>query len=250
RLDNPVVEGNVIAGQWKILFDGSMIRAGNAKPLELYDLATDLKETKNRVKEPGLKSLVQHLSEIGLRHRNSGGHRLVSLGVDDSTQFDFRNEHDLSQTRDGVTMNLEIEDETLVSFSGDGFGLANKASTDTTSTRQSRKRSSSEQVNDGESLKISFDQDVIVESIELSAGARGACGGSYRIGDGAELPVYCIDAHAEKYTKTNHRGILADIGVLKSGQSLTLDSGSLYDANASGSWWLQSIQIRKIGSNK
>ncbi|MEM1227438.1 MAG: sulfatase-like hydrolase/transferase [Planctomycetota bacterium] len=231
RLDHPVVEGKTVPGQWKIFFDGNMIRNGTANPIELYDLATDPKEISNRISEVGLSELIDHLSETALKHRNGCGHRLVSIADSDSIRFDFRQGQPSWQVVDGLRLDLAIHQGREAVFTNDGLGIGG---------------GQSKQVDGGESLTISFDQDVIVESIELAAGPRGICGGFYYIGDGAHLPVYCVDAHAEKYTKTNHRGMLSDVGVLQADQPLTLDSGPLYGANASGAWWLQSIRVRRL----
>lgn len=231
RLDNPVVDGKTIAGQWKVFYDGDMIRAGKTNPVELYDLATDLQEKRNRVKDNDLKSLIKHLNHVALKHRLAGGHRLVGLGEAMPVQFDWRREKGMEQTRNGVTMSLNIVGNKEATFSKNGLGISG---------------GDSNQVDGGETVLISFDKDVIVESIHLVAGQDGAAGGFYRIGNGSDIPVYCVDAHAEKYTKFNHNGMLADLGVVRAGQMLRLDSGSLYGANAPGSWWLQSMQVRPM----
>ncbi len=229
RLDNPVVEGRMVPGQWKIFYDASMIRAGKANPVELYDLATDLQEKNNRVQERGLRPLIEHLNRVALRHRNAGGHRMVELGDGRSVQFDWRKDKEQTLSKNGLSIRIQVAENKKTTFTSHGLGVSG---------------GDSRQVDDGEALMISFDKDVIVESIHLAAGSNGACGGFYQIGNGAEIPVYLIDAHAEKYTKFDHSGMLADVGVVKAGQMLRLDSGSLYDANAPGSWWLQSIQVR------
>lgn len=234
RLDNPVVDGKTFPGQWKALYDGTMIRAGQVNLLELYELNSDLQESNNRIMEAGLKPLQNHLNAIALRHRTAGGHRLVDLGGNEPIRIDLRQEDKPIIKRDDVTMELNAGDA-IVAFRKQGIGVQGGAS---------------DQVDGGETISISFDKDVIVESLELAVGEMGSCGGFFRLADGAELPIYCVDAHAEKYTKTNHRGMLSDVGVLKTGKRLVLDSGRLYGANAPGSWWLQSIQVRPLKSEQ
>ncbi|MEM6363092.1 MAG: arylsulfatase [Planctomycetota bacterium] len=234
RLDNPIVGNVSYPGQWKILFDASMIREGKANPIELYDLATDLRETTNRISENGLSDLVSHLSSVALLHRSIGGHRLVPIAGSAMMTLDFRNQQKPSLNEDQIQFRLSVKRGGETVFTKNGLGIAGNQSN---------------QVNNGEALTISFEKDVVIESIELAARPNGSCGGFYQVDDGGRLPIYCIDSDAEKYTKTQHSGILSDVGVLKANRPLTFDSGRLYGANASGSWWLQSIRVRILKSS-
>ena len=231
RLDNPMVKGELVQGQWKIFFAAPLIREGIALPMELYDLASDQREKNNRVKEPKLQPLVEHLTSIALNYRNAGGLRLANLAAGESTSFDWRKTKKASFSANGMTLSvMPVGDQELV-FGPEGLGMNGEASG---------------QVEADEALAITCDQDVIVENIRLKAGPRGTCGGFYRVGDGAPLPIYCVDKHAEKYSKMDQSGMLSDIGVLKAGQKLILDSAPHYGANAPGSWHLQSIQVRAL----
>ena len=113
RLDNPVVEGHKYAGQWKALYDGTMIRAGQVKLLELYDLSTDLQESANRINEPDLKPLVSHLNRTALRHRTAGGHRLVKPGASEPVRFDLREEEVSTIQRDNLTLTLIVSETAI-----------------------------------------------------------------------------------------------------------------------------------------
>ena len=64
-------------GKWKIFFDESLLRESKARPVELFDLATDPFEIKNRLNDPELKLLVKKLTSTALTHRTSGGHRFI-----------------------------------------------------------------------------------------------------------------------------------------------------------------------------
>ncbi len=62
RVDDPVVAGKPQQGQWKLLVDEGLLIKGKANPRELYELASDLAETTNRVNEPALQPLVLQLT--------------------------------------------------------------------------------------------------------------------------------------------------------------------------------------------
>lgn len=235
RLDNPFVGGKRFPGQWKVIFDGSLIRQETAHPSELFELSTDLKEEDNRIDDPDLKPLVEHLSHVALLYRNSGGLRLAPFAGSSETRFDFTSKmptgSDLEVAENGISVQVETPGQHPLTSSDQGIGVMGKKSP---------------QVNDGEHIEITFDHDVIVESIELVAGKTGRCGGFFTVDSAAPLPIYCVDAHAEKYTNTDHSGVLADIGVVKEGQTLRIDSGSHYGANEPGSWTLKSITVRPV----
>lgn len=62
RVDDPIVDGEPILGQWKLFVDHELLMGGKANPKELYDLKTDLREQSNRIDEPSLKPLVNQLT--------------------------------------------------------------------------------------------------------------------------------------------------------------------------------------------
>ena len=97
-----------------------------------------------------------------------------------------------------------------------------------------------EQVDGGESLHIQFDKDVIVESVALVAG-KGVCGGFYQMGKAAPLAIYCVDADNDAKTQ---EGVISDLGVLRAGQTLKLDSSPHYGVESVGQWRLGAISVR------
>ncbi|MCH5374279.1 MAG: hypothetical protein JJ992_09895, partial [Planctomycetes bacterium] len=99
-----------------------------------------------------------------------------------------------------------------------------------------------EQVDDGQALSIRFDRDVIVESMTIVAG-KGACGGFYRVADHAPVQIYCVDADLDAQDQS---GILSDVGVLKTGNALRLDSRPYLGVEEPGRWRLAAITIRVL----
>ena len=97
-----------------------------------------------------------------------------------------------------------------------------------------------QQVDNGEAILISFDRDVIVESAAIVAG-NGTCGGYYQVGDAGRLAIYCIDGDIDAQDQS---GVLSDIGVLKNGQILKLDSSPHYGVEAKGRWRLAALTLR------
>ncbi len=96
------------------------------------------------------------------------------------------------------------------------------------------------QVDSGEKLCISFDRDVVVESVAVVAG-KGVCGGFYRKSNQAPMAIYCVDADIDE---NDQSGILSDIGVLKQGEQLVLDSSPHFDVEAEGRWRLAGLKVR------
>lgn len=250
RLDDPSVAGAVVTGQWKIFFDAGLLRRGTARPMELFDLATDSEEANNRISEPGLQPLVAHLSAVAMRHRTAGGHRLAESAASERVTFSWQDAtivegsvNVAAMFRDastaGVTVDSDLIQMTVTGVTSDqsrtpqfavnarGLGLIG---------------GEFEQVDDGEALLISFDQDVIVESVSIVAG-NGTCGGFYRVGDNSPLAIYCIDADIDAKDQS---GNLSDIGVVKAGQKLRLDSSPHFGVEDKGRWRLQAMTIRLL----
>jgi hypothetical protein len=98
------------------------------------------------------------------------------------------------------------------------------------------------QVDHGEALLFQFNQDVIVESVALVAG-NGVCGGFYLMGHHSPLAIYCVDADNDA---KEQQGILSDMGVLKAGESLRLDSGQHHGVEPAGQWRLATMSIRVL----
>ena len=240
RLDSPTVQGEVFEGQWKVFFDASLLRAGEAKAFELYDLEEDRWETENLVDRSELAPLVKHLSAIALKHRTAGGHRLAAFAGQERSDLDFRSlfgaraknagqaalKHKILNGAVEMKMQTGGKDQRF-NTGAQGLGVGEGQSP----------------FDSGESVRFSFDRDVIVESVAVVAGEGGTCGGFYTVGDGAPLAIYCTDADIDAKDQS---GILSDIGVVKAGESLTLTTEPHFGSEAPGVWRIQSITVRAI----
>ena len=226
RLNNPKIAGKIKTGQWKIFFDASLLRQATAKPVELYDLRTDPMETKNRLEDPELKSLIKKLTSIAILHRTVGGHRFVSFAPKKRIVFDW-------------TKPMPIPAPLTLSISGkgglptqkpDGLGIEGKESS---------------RIDKGEGIALRFEQDVLIESIALKAG-DGSCGGSLVKEKNSPLAIYCIDADNDA---NDQKGIISDLGVIKKGERLILDAGPHLGVEQPGSWKLQSLVVRPFAQD-
>ena len=222
RIDNPIVEGKPIKGKWKIFFDDSLLRYGKAIPTELFELSSDPMESKNRIAEKGLKPLIQELISTARLHRNVGGHRFISIVPKKRLKFDWRNPLPVPSP---LTFFVSVK-------GGDGVrdekGLGIKGK-------------ESERVEPGEAFAIRFETDVLIESIGITAGKEGSCGGSLRMGNRSALAIYCTDADNDA---KDQEGIISDLGILKKGEMLILDPSPHWGVEAPGSWKLQSLTVR------
>lgn len=249
RYDDPIVDDHTIRGHWKVLFDSQLLRSGVVNPLELYDLATDPQETRNRISEPELRELVDHLCAAAQNHRTAGGHRLAGTATADTVVFnwtkdgpdghvcvvdEFHNASGAVKIESGdLSMTVEAESDsvrrsvTSFSVNARGLGVAGGRFA---------------QVDSGEALLISFDHDVIVESAGLIAG-NGVCGGYYQVGDDSPLSIYCVDADIDSRDQS---GLLTDIGVVRAGEVLKFDSTPRYPSEAAGRWRLQQLSVRRL----
>lgn len=233
RLDSPMVNGERIEGQWKLFFDASLLRMGKAVPIELYNLAIDQMEENNRVSEPEMKSLVKHMSELAMNHRNIGGHRLALLDVGQEQVFELKS-----------GMKYDFADGKLSAFSGTVAMFVEFSDGKPSLNRIGMGASSGafEQVDGGETLLISFDRDVVIQNVAIVAG-NGQCGGFYQLGDQSPMAIYCIDAAIDMKDQS---GVLSDIGVLKKGDKLLLSSAPHYGVEDEGRWRLQSVSVRTL----
>lgn len=229
RVDSPNVNGRVIPGQWKLFFDAQLIRAGIANPYELYNLTVDPRERENLISDTNLQPLIDFLTREALLHRNSGGHRYAGFAQEEPIVFDWRTGAvSEEETVNGLTLSIRSEDEEATFTGNDsGLGLAGNGS---------------DAVNAGEAILISFDQDVIVDSAAVIAG-DGVCGGFYQVGTGAAMAIYCVDADIDDKDQS---GVLSDIGFLKAGETLRLDSSPHYGVEAVGQWRLGAIHVRLL----
>jgi len=239
-MTDPRVNGTTVKGQWKALFTPALIRSGSAEVFELYNLSRDPEEAENLIDDAALSGLIQHLQSTAENIRNSGGHRLADLAPAQRRVFDLTEKalhgqpasgHNL--TTDGLTVHLSSdrpdENGSEQSFDVNPRGLGVTGGT-------------FKQVDDGEALRLSFDQDVLIESVAIVAG-NGICGGSLTVGDHAPLAIYCIDADNDA---KDQQGIMSDLGVLKKGQQLTLDSSPHLGVEAPGQWRLKRIVVRTL----
>ena len=212
RLDSPTVNGHLYKGQWKLFFDPQLLRAGKANPYELYNLAGDQWETKNLINDSKLAPLIEHLTALALHHRNAGGHRYTELAESEQIVFDWTDGYfSETETINGIALNIQRPNDSM-------------------------------QVNSGEAILIRFDQDVIVDSASIVAG-DGVCGGFYQVGNAAPLAIYCMDADLDDRDQS---GVLSDIGFLKAGEVLRLDSSPHFEVEAPGQWRLAALSIRAL----
>ena len=260
--DDPVVlamrandlraDGEFFAGQWKIFFDASLIRAGIATPYELYNLSQDPKETTNLIARPKLRPLIRRLVEMAIQHRNAGGHRLAKFSSKDRFIFDWTQAKKPPQY---LAQELQEKPDTAAVFSIATTRLAVKA----IGVRGSGRLHGTgfawsprglgfldnplRRIEDNRGLLISFDQDVLIESIGLAIGNAGQCGGFYQMGNSAPMAVYCVDADND--SKSQH-GVLSDLGVLKAGESLRLDSAPHFGVESAGQWRLYRLAVQLL----
>ncbi|MEM9016437.1 MAG: sulfatase-like hydrolase/transferase, partial [Verrucomicrobiota bacterium] len=230
RLEDPVVDGEVVSGQWKIFYDSDLLRAGTTTPTGLYELRSDQMEDKNRISENELKPLVAHLNRVALFHRNVGGHRYASLDSGQRAFFELSGEEEVvvnrSFTAGNVILTIEPSEGEL-HRNPRGIGASG-----------GRVR----QVSDGETLTLRFDQDVIVQHLAIVAG-NGQCGGFYQVGENAPLAIYCVDGDVDEKDQS---GVLSDIGLVRKGDSLVLSSAPHFGSEAPGQWRLGSVSVRPL----
>ena len=224
RIDSPQVVGTTIAGKWKLFFDARLLRAGTAKPVELFNLADDRAETTNRIDDPQLKPLIQHMTAQALLHRNLPGHRFAKLPHGKRAVFRWAKGgaptalarqvagrstkgQTLKSAETGLEMHISAVEGTRVladqqfTISNEGLGINGGFGA---------------QVDANEAFLIRFNRDVIVESAAIVAG-EGTCGGFYQLHKAAPLAIYCVDADIDA---NDQSGILSDLGVLKAGSVL------------------------------
>lgn len=256
RMDNPIVDGAPVAGQWKIFFDHQLIRFGNAQPTALYDLATDPGEQNNRMSETSLRPLVNHLTRLAADHRNAGGHRLTSLTRGPTVRFRWATPNRLSDRNQGESVVVDIDSRIASGtehfhVEAGNCRLTVRASTSGASFNVNSRGLGIDggqfgQVDAGEAVLLSFDCDVIVESVAVVAG-NGVCGGFYKVGEHAPLAIYCID---DDIDSKDQSGRLSDPGVLKAGQTLRLDSSPHLGVETPGRWRLADLTVRPLQANR
>ncbi|GAB5403474.1 MAG: hypothetical protein Aurels2KO_17050 [Aureliella sp.] len=240
---NKVVDKN---GQWKAIFDASLLRRGVAKPVELYSLTQDPLEQENRIAHVDQREVASELKRKATLIRTSGGIRLSRSVSDRRVAFVFAQEQpgvqdveivkaareslsggsiNASAEKCGVEMSLEAMPNKGLHLNARGVGVAG---------------GEVRQVEAGESLVVHFSQDVVIESVAIVAG-QGQCGGYYRVGDKAPLAIYCIDGDNDSKDQS---AALSDLGVLRAGEKLTLCGSPHLGCEAPGRWRLGAITVR------
>ena len=243
-MDSPKVNGKVFDGQWKLFFDPALLRSGEANPYMLYDLETDQMETTNLINRSDLKPLIEYMTDIAIQHRNAGGHRLAELKLGPRIEFDFRSNEALDGAKarnakiaakeSSLRATISAEKNGQVPFprptftsGSDGLGISD---------------GDSNTVDGDEAILIRFNKNVVVEHASLFASGDTA-GGHYNVGGGAPLSIYCVNADIDDKDQS---GVLSDLGVLKAGQTLRLDSRARFPSEHTGNWTLQHLSVREI----
>ena len=246
RWDSPVFDGQAVPGQWKIFFDAGLVRSGIARPYELYELSSDQKESVNLIDDPRHRFLIDQLTETATRHRLAGGHRLVSSSTGPRIVFDWtdarRPERNIAD-KSAAGHSLTAQEITVKITGLRGSDVLNDDAFAIGDLGLGLHSGSNRSVERGRGLSIVFDRDVLLESISLAVGETGSCGGTYRLGDSTPQAVYCLDADNDS---RNQEGIISDLGILRAGQSLRLDSSPQLGVEAPGKWWLQGLVIRSL----
>ena len=227
RLDNPTVDGKTYQGQWKMFFDPQLLRMGIPQPTALYELSADQQEANDRL-NPELEPLIQHLSEVAQRHRNTGGHRLADASKKSSVTIDFTQGEAWRKQAAAAGLHILAHKKTSHLVTNPrGLGVAGNGF---------------DQVNAHESLNLRFNQDVLIENVAIVAG-NGTCGGYYTVGDDAPLAIYCVDGDNDS---NNQHGVLSDLGVLKQGEVLSLHAAPHFGVETQGQWRLGSVTFRDL----
>ncbi|MAM90398.1 MAG: hypothetical protein CMI15_02855 [Opitutaceae bacterium] len=243
RVDSPEIDGKQFAGQWKLFFDPALLRKGEANPYMLYDLKTDQMETENLIDQADLKPLIEYMTGLAILHRNAGGHRLAEMKLGPRIEFDFRSNDQLDgvKARSAKVASNGSRLRATISAEKNGRSL---------SSATFRSNASGLGVSDGdantvdgnEAILVRFNSNVVIEYASLLSKGETA-GGHYNVGDGAPLSIYCLNADIDDKDQS---GVLSDIGVLKAGQVLRLDSRARFPSEDTGSWTLQSLSVREI----
>ena len=243
RIDSPEVDGKRIQGQWKLFFDPALLRQGKANPYMLYDLKTDQMEKTNLIDCSELKPLIEYMTDLAVHHRNAGGHRLAEMKLGPRIEFDFRSnvELDGAKSRNVRVAAKESSLRAMISAEKNGRPLSNATFT-SNPDGLGVSDDDANTVDGNEAILIRFNKNVIVEHASLLSSSENS-GGHYTIGDGAPLSIYCVNADIDDKDQS---GVLSDLGVLKAGQTLRLDSRARYPSEHTGSWTLQSLSVREI----
>jgi len=99
----------------------------------------------------------------------------------------------------------------------------------------------SNRVDPGEALALRFQQDVMIDSIQLDAGKEGKIGGYLKIGNKTQNII-----KTDRGSKGRGKSVvsLVGLGLLKRGDMLILDPSPLTPKSPSGSWKLVGLTAR------
>ncbi len=254
RLDHPTVDGQVQSGKWKLFCDANLLRQGIANPMELYDLATDPREQENLVAQESMQALIAELTRQAILHRTACGHRLAAMGARQRVSLQFAAQPQADETVTvidlkerfsgadcgGTTVSLNAPQVHATISATDDNGLMEGHKFDVNDRGLGVDGGSFSQVDEGETIVVQFDKNVIVESVAIVAG-NGVCGGYYQVAEKSPLAIYCVDADIDSKDQT---GVLSDIGVVRAGQTLRLSSSPHYGVETPGRWRIAAINFR------
>jgi len=96
-------------------------------------------------------------------------------------------------------------------------------------------------VDPGEALALRFQQDVMIDSIQLDAGKEGKIGGYLKIGNKTQN---IVKTDRGRKSRENSVVSLDGIGLLKRGDMLILDPSPSTPKSPSGSWKLIGLTAR------
>ena len=268
RADDPYVDNQRIPGKWKIFFDAQLLRNGNPKAVQLFNLQTDPKEQHDLLQRAELQPLVTALISLAEKHRTSTGHKLVPHCEPDRFRLTWLEGGDEAERQRGaakasfspmvhnlrelaqntptakLTYSISLPNADPVEFTIHG-ALADGSTSrrfDINARGLGITGGQLKQVDSGEKLHLSFSRDVLIESVSIIAGL-GACGGFYRKSDQSPMAIYCVDADLDS---NEQQGMLSDIGVLRAHEVLILDSSPHHGVEPPGKWRLADIRVRLI----
>ena len=99
----------------------------------------------------------------------------------------------------------------------------------------------SNRVDPGEVLALRFQQDVMIDSIQLDAGKEGKIGGYLKIGNKTQN---IVKTNRDRKNREKSVVSLDGLGLLKRGDMLILDPSPLTPKSPSGSWKLIGLTAR------
>jgi len=102
----------------------------------------------------------------------------------------------------------------------------------------------SNRVDPGEALALRFQQDVMIDSIQLDAGKEGKIGGYLKIGNKTQNIVRTNRGRESRESREKSVVSLDGLGLLKRGDMLILDPSPPTPKSPSGSWKLIGLTAR------